>query len=127
LRTEEALTPEAPTWTPVDARPSREVHMLSFGPIVVDTVTDLLTVSGRARPVAPTPLRILKYLLVHAGRSIGRDEIEREILRVHHRQGSSHLRNHIAELRVALGAAGSEVRSVPGGWSIGADGDVRKR
>ena len=93
-------------------------NWLVLGPIAVDTVTDRLLVAGQERQVAPSPLRILKYLLVRSGRAVGRREIEREVLRSNHQNHSSSVRNHIAELRLALGPFASVARAGPEGWRL---------
>jgi len=93
-------------------------RVLALGPVSIDLITDRLVVHGQERHIGPTPLRLLKYLLARAGRVVARGEIERHVLRAHHRPESSTLRNHIADLREALGEEGDCVCRLRDGWAF---------
>jgi DNA-binding response OmpR family regulator len=101
------------------SRATKIAGVLDWGPLRLDFVRQSVHVHGRETSLQPLQLRLLGYLVQHAGRRVSHDELRKQVFRVAQRPGSTSLARQVSVLRCRLGAAGSLIVTVPGGYGIG--------
>ena len=70
--------------------------------------------------------RLLRYLLVRAGKTVSRDDLARHVWDDDESRGSNVIDVYISYLRKRLGAAGSLIRTIRGvGYTIAGEGRAR--
>lgn len=98
---------------------SRELGgVMRWGPLRVDFVRQAVEVDGNEISLQPLQVRLLGYLMRHAGRAVPHEELQREVFRVAHQYGNTSLARQISVLRTKLGTSGAAVVTFPGGYGI---------
>ena len=106
----------------VAARSSHEpkqAGVLAWGPLRVDFVRQSVEIDGREILLQPLQLRLLGYLVRHQGRCVAHCELREQVFRVAQSQRSTSIARQVSVLRGRLGATGSLIVTVPGGYGIG--------
>ena len=95
---------------------------LVHGDLRMDLLTRALTLGGEALELQPRQFDVLAYLVEHAGRFVGEDELLEQMWRSHHNRRSSVVRVQISLLRKALGPHGDLIETGDGrqGWRVSA-------
>jgi len=97
----------------------RSSAVLDWGPLRLDFVRQSVCIHGRESSLQPLQLRLLGYLVQHAGRLVAREELQRQVFRVAHHHGSTSLARQVSVLRRELGEAGALIATHRGGYGIG--------
>jgi DNA-binding response OmpR family regulator len=98
-----------------------------MGPLEVDPQSRQVTVDKEPVLLSDTEFRLLRYLLLRAGKTVSRDELAGHVWDDDHEsRGSNVIDVYISYLRKRLGAAGSLIRTVRGvGYTIADEGRAR--
>jgi DNA-binding response OmpR family regulator len=100
--------------------------ILSVGPLEVDPQSRQVTVDKAPVLLSDTEFRLLRYLLLRAGKTVSRDELACHVWDDDDSRASNVIDVYISYLRKRLGAAGSLIRTVRGvGYSIADEGRAR--
>ena len=76
--------------------------------------------------LSDTEFRLLRYLLLRAGKTVSRDDLARHVWDDDESRGSNVIDVYISYLRKRLGAAGSLIRTIRGvGYTIAGEGRAR--
>jgi two-component system, OmpR family, response regulator len=86
----------------------------AFGGIVLDEREMTVTVEGKRLDLTPRELRLLSYLLRHAGETVTRTEIIADVWANLRQVGSNIVDVYIRRLRAKLGEAGDQVKTIRG-------------
>jgi DNA-binding response OmpR family regulator len=96
---------------------------LSCGPLELDQHTRNVTVDNSAVLLSDTEFRLLRYLLLRAGKPVSRDDLAQHVWDDADSPESNVIDVYISYLRKRLGPAGSLIRTVRGvGYTIAAGG-----
>jgi DNA-binding response OmpR family regulator len=88
--------------------------MRAYGGIVLDEREMIVTVDGKRLDLTPRELRLLGYLLRHAGQTVTRAEIIADVWANLRQVGSNIVDVYIRRLRAKLGEAGDQVKTIRG-------------
>jgi len=93
--------------------------VLSSGPLEIDQQTRQAAVDGSPVALSDTEFRLLRYLLLRAGRPVSRIDLAQHVWDDGESPASHVIDVYVGCLRRRLGAAGALIRTVPGvGYSI---------
>jgi two-component system OmpR family response regulator len=92
--------------------------VVHWGPLRIDFVAGLAELNEQDLALQPLQLRILGYLIRHAGRVITREELRRSVFRATQARRSSSIARQISVLRKALGPLGGLIATVRGGYGF---------
>ena len=81
------------------AAPPQEGGTLRYGDLELDQFNDTATRAGRPLRLTPTEFRILRALMLRAGKSVTREELREEALRIAFDPGTDVLGVHVSNLR----------------------------
>jgi two-component system, OmpR family, response regulator len=96
---------------------------LSCGPLELDQQTRDVTVDKSAVVLSDTEFRLLRYLLLRAGKPVSRDDLAQHVWDDDDSPGSNVIDVYISYLRKRLGRAGPLIRTVRGvGYTIATGG-----
>jgi two-component system alkaline phosphatase synthesis response regulator PhoP len=99
---------------------TEEKHILSYGPVTLDTDTYTVTVDGKECVLTAKEFELLRYLLVNSGIVLTREQIMEAVWGFTYAGESRTIDMHIKTLRQKLGDGGKIIRTVRGvGYQIG--------
>ena len=96
-----------------------DVGVVCAGIASVNLIGGFAQIGAALVELPPLQLRILAFLIAHAGRRVTREELRRAVFRVSQGRKCKSVPRHISLLRAKLGSARALIRTVPGGYSFG--------